>query len=231
MKSFAFFVALFASAHHAEAGWTRSKAVELPEATFGSRFTSIKEEADRFTTACREVLNGEGPTLTIEVSDHTLQDGVGEGKNWGSSCRGSCLFWRKPQARENVCVGFSEQATPIDAIVSCSARGVRARVLPCGCCSSIECAPEYVVDSSFLPHPHGKVHTHAHVEENGFFFFFPTSVRDRSIFSLFSISFSLSCARVAPLNIEYVRNRTGVQRQAFPHVYARRFIVQTCPQE
>ncbi len=80
MKSFAFFVALFASAHQAEAGWTRSKAVELPEATFGSRFTSIKEEADRFTTACREVLNGEGPTFTIEVSDHTLQDGVGEGK-------------------------------------------------------------------------------------------------------------------------------------------------------
>ena len=84
MKSFAFFVALFASTHQAQAGWTRSKAVELPEPTFNSRFTSIKEEADRFTTSVRDVLNGEGPTFTIEVSDHTLGDGVGESA--GSSC-------------------------------------------------------------------------------------------------------------------------------------------------
>eukprot|EP00752_Nemacystus_decipiens_P009119 g8143.t1 len=70
MKSFAFFVALFASAN----AW---KKAELPEPAFNSRFTSIKEEADRFTTACRDVLNGEGPTFTIDVSDHSLSDGVG----------------------------------------------------------------------------------------------------------------------------------------------------------
>lgn len=73
MKSFAFFVALFASAN-------ALKKVDLPEPSFGSRFTSIKEEADRFTTACRDVLNGEGPTFTIDVSDHSLSDGVGEEK-------------------------------------------------------------------------------------------------------------------------------------------------------
>lgn len=75
MKSFALFVALtFAASTNA---W---KQAELPEPTFGSRFTSIKEEADRFTTACRDVLNGEGPTFTIDVSDHSLSDGVGEKK-------------------------------------------------------------------------------------------------------------------------------------------------------
>ncbi|CAN0057205.1 unnamed protein product [Ectocarpus fasciculatus] len=70
MKSFAFFVALFAATD----AW---KTVEVPEPSFGSRFTSIKEEADRFSAACRDVLNGEGPTFTIDVSDHSLSDGVG----------------------------------------------------------------------------------------------------------------------------------------------------------
>lgn len=71
MKTCVFFVALFAATD----AW---KTVEVAEPTFGSRFTSIKEEADRFSAACRDVLNGEGPTFTIDVSDHSLGDGVGE---------------------------------------------------------------------------------------------------------------------------------------------------------
>lgn len=71
MKTIAFFVALFAATD----AW---KGFEVAEPSFGDRFTSIKEEADRFSAGVREVLNGEGPTFTIDVSDHSLSDGVGE---------------------------------------------------------------------------------------------------------------------------------------------------------
>lgn len=93
MKSVAFFVALFAATD----AW---RTVEVPEPSFGSRFTSIKEEADRFSAACRDVLNGEGPTFTIDVSDHSLSDGVGEKNN-----------------RLPCCCGLG--STPLFAVLSC----------------------------------------------------------------------------------------------------------------
>lgn len=71
MKSFAFFVALFAAGASA-------KSVASDGDAFKLSFSSIKDEADKFSARCRDALNGEGPTFTIDVSDHSLSDGVGE---------------------------------------------------------------------------------------------------------------------------------------------------------
>ncbi|CAM9090966.1 unnamed protein product [Scytosiphon promiscuus] len=71
MKTFAFFVAMFAATDAWKTGGV------LEDNGFGSKFTSIKEEAEKFSDACRDALNGEGPTFTIDVSDHSLSSGVG----------------------------------------------------------------------------------------------------------------------------------------------------------
>lgn len=70
MKSFAFFVAVFAATASARSVGDSIKA----KLDFGN----IKDEADKFSQNVREVLNGEGPTFTVDVSDHTLSSGVGE---------------------------------------------------------------------------------------------------------------------------------------------------------
>lgn len=68
MQSFAFFIALLATAN----------AKLLGDGAFKMKFSSVKEEAEKFSHKCREELNEEGPTFTIDVSDHTLGKGVGE---------------------------------------------------------------------------------------------------------------------------------------------------------
>lgn len=79
MKSFAFFVALFAAGASA-------KHVANDADAFKLSFSSIKDEADKFSARCRDALNGEGPTFTIDVSDHSLSDGVGEKEVIRATC-------------------------------------------------------------------------------------------------------------------------------------------------
>lgn len=71
MQSFAFFVALFAAGASA-------KSMSSDPDNFKLSFSSIKDETTKFSSQCRNVLNGEGPTFTVDVSDHTLSGGVGE---------------------------------------------------------------------------------------------------------------------------------------------------------
>lgn len=88
MKTVAFFVALFAASASAKSAASDSDAFKLS-------FSSIKDEADKFSARCRDALNGEGPTFTIDVSDHSLSDGVGEK---GVLCAAWC--WLSMQERE-----------------------------------------------------------------------------------------------------------------------------------
>lgn len=75
MKSFAFFTVLYA------AGGVSASIQALFESDTPSKvhnFESVKFGGNKFSERCRDALNGEGPTFTIDVSDHTLADGVGE---------------------------------------------------------------------------------------------------------------------------------------------------------
>lgn len=73
MQYLAVFVAIFAAT-------AQAKALGSDGDMFKMSFTSIKDEAEKFSQHCRDALNGEGPTFTIDVSDHTLSKGVGEGR-------------------------------------------------------------------------------------------------------------------------------------------------------
>lgn len=75
MKFFAFLTAFYA------AGVSANAIQALFESDTPSKvknFDSIKFGGEKFSERCRDVLNGEGPTFTIDVSDHTLAEGVGE---------------------------------------------------------------------------------------------------------------------------------------------------------
>lgn len=66
MKSFCFFVALFAASASANHG----------KGDFKLLLSSLKD--DCFSSNGRDELNEEGPTFTIDVSDHSLSNGVGK---------------------------------------------------------------------------------------------------------------------------------------------------------
>lgn len=74
MKFFAFFTVLYAAGVSASI----QALFESDAPSKVKNFDSVKFGGEKFSERCRDVLNGEGPTFTIDVSDHTLADGVGE---------------------------------------------------------------------------------------------------------------------------------------------------------
>lgn len=72
MQSLAFFLALFAATSQGK------QLLGADGDVFKMKFSSIKNEAERFTQHARDVLNGEGPTFTLDIKDHSLAQGVGE---------------------------------------------------------------------------------------------------------------------------------------------------------
>lgn len=84
MKGFAFFVAMFAASASA-------KSVAVSDDSFKLSFSSIKDEADKWSSRCRDALNGEGPTFTIDISDPSLSNGVGKRMRDAGEGRCACF--------------------------------------------------------------------------------------------------------------------------------------------